>query len=316
MSYFNEMLLDVHPEFTDLDVVDRAAEFARNADATVKVVHVVEDYPEDMREWWNVHNPLKLHQRIVNDRQRFLDDIAARVKAAGVGQVDSMLRWGREFLEITREVMRNHQQLVVTTFRRRGLLTGTKASCPCITGLCRYTPSAVWVSPRSSGKLARRRKGVVAGLSGADHLDDKILKTAANMAKAEGSELHIVHAVTALGGKGLNGQAPEPNAATYLSELRSQIKEDSNVALDDIGVRVTDDRVHLALGAATAVLPGLIKELGLDVIVMGTHARDGLSGLLVGNTVEKIMPRVDCGVVVVKPDDFRSLVQREEGVRM
>ncbi len=316
MSYFNEMLLDVHPEFTDLDAVDRAAEFARNADAAVKVVHVVEDYPEDMREWWNVHNPLKLHERIVNDRQRFLDDIATRVKAAGVDHVESMLRWGREFLEITREVVRNHQQLVVTTFRRRGLLPGTRASCPCITGLCRYTPSAVWVSPTKSARLARRRKGIVASLGGGDDLDDKILKMAASMAKAEGSELHIIHAVSSQGGKGLTGQAAKPNTATYLSGLRSQIKEDSNTTLDDIGVRVTDDCVHLALGAATAVLPALIQELGLDVIVMGTHARDGISGLLVGNTVEKIMPRVNCGVVVVKPDDFLSLVVREEGVRM
>ena len=79
---------------------------------------------------------------------------------------------------------------------------------------------------------------------------------------------------------------------------------------------VLHDRVHLALGAATAVLPALIQELGLDLIVMGTHARDGISGLLVGNTVEKIMPRVDCGVVVVKPDDFLSLVVREAGLRM
>ncbi len=316
MSYFNEMLLDVHPEFTDLEAVDRAAEFTRNADTALKVVHVVEDYPQDMREWWNVRNPLKLHQRIVNDRQNFLDDMAARVKAAGVNHVESMLRWGREFLEITREVVRNHQQLVVTTFRRQGLLPATRASCPCITGLCRYTPSAVWVSPSKPGRLTRRSKGVVAALGGADDLDDKILKTAANMAKAEDSELHVIHAVSSQGTHGLTGYKSQPNMAAYLNRLRSQIKENSNTALDDVGIRVTDDRVHLALGAATAVLPALIQELGLEVIVMGTHARDGISGLLVGNTVEKIMRRVDCGVVVVKPDDFVSLVMQEEGLRM
>jgi len=314
MSYFNQMLLDVHPDFTDLDAVDRAAEFARKTNAAVKVAHVVEDYPEDMREWWNVRNPLKMHDRIARDRQRFVDSTAARLKAAGVDRVESMLRWGREFLEITREVLRNHQDLVIRTFRRQGLLPGTKPGCPCITGLCRYTPSAVWVAPGKSGKCAKRGKGVVASLGGDIGLDAKILKTAGNMARAERNELHIVHAVSPHGGKGLNAQESGPDAAAYLSGLRSEIKETSNAVLGDTGLSVTEDRIHLAIGSATTVVPALIEDRGLDLIVMGTHARDGISGWLVGNTVEKVMPRVDCGVVVVKPDDFVSLVAREDGI--
>ena len=57
MNDFNQILLDVHPEFTDLEAVDRAAALASKTKADVKVVHVVEDYPEDMSEWWNVRNP-------------------------------------------------------------------------------------------------------------------------------------------------------------------------------------------------------------------------------------------------------------------
>lgn len=317
MNDFNQILLDVHPEFTDLEAVDRAAALASKTKAAVKVVHVVEDYPEDMSEWWNVRNPLKLYNRIVGERQRYVDGIAQRVKAAGVDHVDSELRWGRDFLEITREVLRNHQELVVTTARRQGLLAGTRLGCVCVTGLCRYTPSTVWVTRNT---LTKRATGIVAMLDGAngefkcESLNAKILRTAANIAKAESSELHVVHALSLPHGKDHNGQRPESGLAKYLSDLRGQITEACNAVLGDIGIRLTEDRIHLPTGSATAAIPEFLEEKGLDLIVMGTQARDGIPGLLLGNTVEKVMTQVDCGVVVVKPDDFVSLVAREEGM--
>jgi len=320
MDGFNQILLDVHPDFVDLDAVDRTAELASKTNAAVKVVHVVEDYPEDMREWWNVRNPLKLQNKVLRDRQEFVDSIAERVRAAGVDRVESMLRWGREFLEITREVLCNHEGLVVTGFRRQGPSAGTRLGCPSITGLCRHTPSAIWVTRSRLAKRAKRARGVVASLGGAngqvkcEGLNAKILKTAVNVAKAEGSELHVVHAVSPHGGKGLNGQQLERDPAEYLRELRGEIQEACNAMLGDIGLSLTEDRVHLASGCPAAVIPEVVKEQGLDLIVMGTRARDGISGLLVGNTAEKVMTRVDCGVMVVKRDDFASLVAREEGM--
>ena len=319
MDDFNQILLDVHPDFVDLDAVDRTAELALKTNAAVKVVHVVEDYPEHMSEWWNVRNPLKLQEKIHYDRQGFVDGIADRVRSEGVDRVESTLRWGREFLEITREVLRNHQELVVTGFRRQRLLSGTRFGCPCVTGLCRYTPSAVWVT---HSRRATPAKGVVASLGGenaqvkCDGLNAKVLNAAARMAKAESSELHVVHAVSLHGGKGKKGQQPEPDLAKYLSELRAEIKAACNAVLADVGLSLTDERIHLPSGAPSAVIPEFMEEQDLDPIVMGTHARDGIPGLLAGNTVEKVMSRVDCGVMVVKPDDFVSLVAREEGLYM
>ena len=56
---------------------------AKPASVAVKVVHVVEDYPEDMREWWNVRNPLTLHNKILRDRLEFVDRIVGGQMQAG-----------------------------------------------------------------------------------------------------------------------------------------------------------------------------------------------------------------------------------------
>ena len=35
----------------------------------------------------------------------------------------------------------------------------------------------------------------------------------------------------------------------------------------------------------------------------------GISGLLFGNTAERILPQVDCAILAVKPDDFETPIR-------
>ena len=37
---------------------------------------------------------------------------------------------------------------------------------------------------------------------------------------------------------------------------------------------------------------------------MGTVARGGLPGILIGNTAERLLHSVPCSLLAVKPDDF------------
>ena len=57
--------------------------------------------------------------------------------------------------------------------------------------------------------------------------------------------------------------------------------------------------------AENAIL-NYIKAEKIDVLVMATIARSGIAGFLMGNTAERLMPQIECSVIAVKPDDFRS----------
>jgi nucleotide-binding universal stress UspA family protein len=59
------------------------------------------------------------------------------------------------------------------------------------------------------------------------------------------------------------------------------------------------------------VIPELIKEQDIDLIVMGTVARTGLPGMIMGNTAEAVLDRVKCAVLAIKPDGFISPVTVE-----
>ena len=53
----------------------------------------------------------------------------------------------------------------------------------------------------------------------------------------------------------------------------------------------------------------MITRLQADLVVMGTVARTGISGLLIGNTAEAILEQVQCSVLAVKPHGFVSPVR-------
>ena len=45
-----------------------------------------------------------------------------------------------------------------------------------------------------------------------------------------------------------------------------------------------------------------------DLVVLGSVSRGGIAGLLIGNTAEKVLERVECSVLTVKPDGFKTPV--------
>ncbi|HEX7036896.1 MAG TPA: universal stress protein [Pseudomonadales bacterium] len=65
----------------------------------------------------------------------------------------------------------------------------------------------------------------------------------------------------------------------------------------DYGIAAND--VHVVLGAPAYAIRDLAGQLGVDLIVIGTHGRHGL-GLLLGSTANAVLHGVDRDVLVVR----------------
>ncbi len=71
--------------------------------------------------------------------------------------------------------------------------------------------------------------------------------------------------------------------------------------MNKCGEELSEAKVHLMHGEAAEVIPQFVSGHGTDLLVMGTIGRTGLSGILMGNTAERILNRVECSVLAVKP---------------
>ncbi|HAT1875072.1 TPA: universal stress protein [Legionella pneumophila] len=62
-------------------------------------------------------------------------------------------------------------------------------------------------------------------------------------------------------------------------------------------------------GQPEEVIPEIITHKKIDILVMGTVARTGISGFIIGNTAENILQKIDCSLLALKPLGFVSPVK-------
>jgi len=66
------------------------------------------------------------------------------------------------------------------------------------------------------------------------------------------------------------------------------------------------DDIILESGLADEVILAAIDKVKPNLLVIGSVARGGLTGFLLGNTAERVLRQVQCSVMIVKPPFFKS----------
>ncbi|OOV88783.1 universal stress protein [Oceanospirillum linum] len=61
---------------------------------------------------------------------------------------------------------------------------------------------------------------------------------------------------------------------------------------------------HVVQGVAAEKLAGMVNLLNVGLLIMGTVARTGIKGVVIGNTAESLLSSVKCSVLTVKPDSL------------
>jgi len=69
---------------------------------------------------------------------------------------------------------------------------------------------------------------------------------------------------------------------------------------------IDDDHLHIEEGPADVLIPFMARKLQAAVTVIGTVARTGLSGALIGNTAEVVLDSVESDVLVLKPQEIED----------
>lgn len=84
--------------------------------------------------------------------------------------------------------------------------------------------------------------------------------------------------------------------AYYLEESEALLIE-AQKKLDAAGRFHT---THIHVGQPAEVIVKMASDLGCDLIVMGTHGRSGLAGLVMGSVANRVLHLASCPVLLVK----------------
>jgi len=126
---------------------------------------------------------------------------------------------------------------------------------------------------------------------------DQALEYACELARTVGARVHLLNVIgiPALG-------FPELGLAVATTVV-DQLVVESQAALDRLAHTRCDDPVGEVLvrsGDARDVINQTADELHIDLIVMGTHGRRGISRALLGSVAETVVRTAPCAVLTVR----------------
>jgi len=124
------------------------------------------------------------------------------------------------------------------------------------------------------------------------------LNYASRLAAESGALLYIVHVNEQSALNASMGEASYLYASQWEGDVRKTI-QDQLSRVRPTATNVTFEHVCLD-GAPVEELLEFAKREGVDLIVMGSHGRTGLSRLLMGSIAEGVVRRSECPVLVVK----------------
>ncbi|EEX94156.1 universal stress protein family 1 [Vibrio orientalis CIP 102891 = ATCC 33934] len=182
--------------------------------------------------------------------------------------------------------------------------------------LLRKCPCAVWLN-RPSDKPSIKQRVAVAVNPNATSDEERalsidLLKLSRSIADNCDSQLHIIscweYVLESYLTDNVWFKASEQELESHISQAKKQHSEALQALVDaaEIGGDITLHRLH---GTADDEIPTCVEEINVDVLVMGTLARTGIQGVMIGNTAENIVQNVDCSLVALKSKQFCSPIE-------
>ncbi len=118
-------------------------------------------------------------------------------------------------------------------------------------------------------------------------------RAAVNLAERGGAELHLVHAWT---------DVPSARLEAYVT---TQLEQEGRCILDEEARRIEDAGgtlagTHLREGRTEEEIVGLAKELGVDLVVVGSRGLGPAKRLAVGSVSEGVIKLAPCSVLVMR----------------
>jgi universal stress protein E len=285
------------------EAVDRGLWLAARNQARLTFLAVL-DLPEQVES--HLHDDSALEMPNLDDAAlAVLSGLVAEAAERGIA-AEQRLAFGKPWHEMVLQVLReNHDILIVGTRKLTGLqrwIVGSTAL-----KLLRTCPCPVWVTkPRPETAVAHILAATDLSETGA-----AVVRLAASLANAQGSELHVIHALEYPYEKAL---AQTESGAAQIDVYRTRARADAErklaqqLSCPEVAVLPQPPQIHLEESLAEDAILEAIGKYQIELLVMGTLARTGMAGFLLGNTAERLLSQISCSLIAVKPPGFHSPV--------
>ncbi|MCA9012323.1 MAG: universal stress protein [Planctomycetaceae bacterium] len=282
----------------NLEAVERALALAEQSQAKLSFVSVL-DAGDTTRRL--VHDVKADTLNVFDEAHALLSQLVQRAAQRGVS-AEARVVMGKSWLKLIQEVLKHQHDLVIVGTRHEGMVDRVLFGSTAMK-LLRKCPCPVWVTKPSNG-LPLSSVLVAHDLDavGRHALDLGIMLT-----RAFDLKLHVIHALEQLPIGDPTGFGITPPGA---EAMHAEAHEKLLVELAGADLRRTPE-IRVISGFPEPAIADMLREESIDLLIMGTLGRAGIRGVITGNTAERLLPRLQCSMLAIKPDGFECPVDPE-----
>lgn len=310
MQKFRNVLFISQGLTDETESLNQAISIAFNNRAELKALIICHELPKEMVNYKEKYET-SLIEQLNKSIQRSRDIVQVSETDIPVTiQVDS---GSTPAVRIVRHVLKDEYDLVIKQADLNKKDTGFMAldmellrKCPCPVWLCRSISKhrnemkvAVAIDPDSIS-------------SEAYDLSLRLLKISRFLADTCNGKLHIISCWDYEFEKHLRRNVWIRLKDDEVDSIIYKAKSQHYSALDELiqksGIS-GEIQIYHERGRADQMIPQFIQDQNMDILVMGTVARTGVSGFIIGNTAENIVQKIGCSLLAMKPNGFISPVK-------
>ena len=291
----------------DLAAIDRANQLAMSNQARITLVRVIDELPAAAGYLILKKRLATLHEAARTLAQNDLDELASHIDPTL--KVETRVLVGKPFIEMIRVVLSHSHDLII---KPKQAVVKEPALDSTDLHLLRKCPCPVWIIKPSQRKPFGKIL-IAVDPDPADpqrlSLHTELIKLGTSLAKSEQGKVEVVHIWDLQGATTLRGprfNLSEEEIVVMTNEMQAiRQKQLAELLAPYAASRI---KTSLVQGDPGPTLVSLIEKRKPDIVVMGTVARTGLPGLLIGNTAEFVLARISCSILAIKPQGFNTPV--------
>ncbi|MEW9799074.1 universal stress protein [Alteromonas sp. CYL-A6] len=318
-GHFKHILCVLNDTHDQNELIEQAIHIAKSHQAALTIMLALEALPPNASIVMESFSYIDSEQSMQTAAENWLAEQKAKITTQY--PVTTVVKIGQPLIDVVSTVVKRNIDLVVKLsdddFLDR-VFGGDDMR------LLRKCPCAVWIIHRNK---PRKYKSVVAALDLSYHypeheisvrksLNMDILRTATQVALLEFAQLHIVHVFDAVPDKILRDgfiSVDEDRMESDLAKIHDEREQELDRLLGELEKELEPEVInylkpqrHIVHGYPRREIAATSASLNADVLVMGTVARLGVPGFIMGGTAEETFNHIDCAVLGIKPQGFVS----------
>ncbi len=310
MQQFRHILFATHGLDDDHKAMKQALSLAHSNQAQLKILLVSPEFPAALAAYKETYQQallLTIHQSI-NKSQHELE-IAQNSQAITI-EFETTSPYG---VHIIQRIIRDGHDLLIKAVEASHHIAGFKALDM---ELVRKCPCPVWLYRATSPTIKNARIAVAIDPECEDIIEHKLavqlLQIVDVLTHSLSGELTVISCWDYPLENTLRNSPFIGIPEEHVQEIVHEKDMSNRQALDKI---IAEAQINIPLqvlhqrGVPEVLIPQLIKQLNIDILVMGTVGRTGIPGFIIGNTAENVLQKVSCSLLALKPNGFVSPIK-------